>query len=120
MLTLIEASSTHKRPAAIQRAETVRHEDERGRTEQCAREEVGAAATERTPGTVAGMADDGLDDQSGKRRGEPENRNLIGFGAEIFVDGAHVGHLQAPSKLDAEEAKTHIPDLPEVARRLVH
>ena len=66
------------------------------------------------------MSDDGLHKQSGERRGEPENRNLIGMGAEVFVDGAHVGHLQAPAELDAEKAEAHVPDLPEVSRRLVH
>ena len=36
-----------------------------------------------------------------------------GCGAEVLVDGAHVGHLQAPAELDAEEAEAHVPDLPE-------
>ncbi len=34
--------------------------------------------------------------------------------AEVLVDGAHVGHLQAPAELDAEKAEAHVPDLPEI------
>src|SRR5215831_19099843 len=34
-------------------------------------------------------------------------------GAEILVDRAHVGHLQRPAELNAQEAEAHVPDLPE-------
>src|SRR5437016_13322053 len=63
------------------------------------------------------MADDGLDDKPGQRRGEPENGDLVGVGAEVLVDGAHVGHLQCPAELDAQEAEAHVPDLPEAQVR---
>ena len=45
---------------------------------------------------------------------------LIGAGAQVFVDGAHVGHLQSPAKLNAEEAEAHVPDLPISFARLLH
>src|SRR5579859_1357967 len=66
------------------------------------------------------MADDGLHDESGERCGEPEDRNLVGTRAKIFIDGAHVGHLQSPAELNAEEAETHVPDLPEGLGWLFH
>src|SRR5262249_43816211 len=31
----------------------------------------------------------------------------------VLVDGAHVGHLERPAELDAQEAEAHVPDLPE-------
>jgi len=69
---------------------------------------------------VAGVSDDRLHDRSSQRRGQPENRNLIGPGAQVFVDGTHVRHLQPPAKLDAEETEAHVPNLPERAWWLVH
>src|SRR5712692_990772 len=48
------------------------------------------------------------------------NRNLIGPGAQVFVDGTHVRHLQPPAKLDAEETEAHVPNLPERAWWFVH
>ena len=32
---------------------------------------------------------------------------------QILVDRTHVGDLQTPAKLNAKEAETHVPDLPE-------
>ena len=66
------------------------------------------------------MSDDGLDDESGERRSQPEDRNLVGAGAQVFVDGAHVGHLESPAKLNAEESEAHVPDLPEGFGGLFH
>ena len=53
-------------------------------------------------------------------RDEPEDGNLVGAGAKVFVDGAHVGHLESPAELNAEETKTHVPDLPEGFGWLFH
>ncbi len=69
---------------------------------------------------IAGLADNRLHQQAGQRSGQPEDRDLIGARAEIFVDGAHVGHLQAPAELDAEKTEAHVPDLPEALRWLLH
>src|SRR5205807_6030710 len=55
-----------------------------------------------------------------QRRSQPQDRNLISPSTQVLVDGAHVRHLQPPAKLDAEKAKTHVPDLPEAALRLLH
>ena len=115
MLMLMEASRIQSMPAAIHSADAVGHEEEHERTQDRAGEEVRAAAAEAAPGVVAGVADDGLDEQAGQRRGEPQNRNLVGARAQVLIDGAHVGHLQAPAELDAEEAEAHVPDLPEAA-----
>ncbi len=62
------------------------------------------------PGAIAEVANDGLDDQASDRGGEPEEGEG-GFGsAEVFVDLAHVAHLEAPTELDTKEAERHVPD----------
>ena len=113
MLMLMEASRIHSRPAAIQSVEATRHQDQRAGTENRAGQEIRTAAAQPAPGVVAGVADDGLHQQPGQRRRQPQDRDLVGARAQIFVDGAHVGHLQSPAKLNAEEPETHVPDLPE-------
>ena len=110
---LIVASNTHNNPAAIQRVEAIRHENQRQRTRQSAPQQIRPTAAEAAPGVIAHVADDWLDEQAGERRGEPEQRDLIRLGAKIFINGAHVRHLQAPAELDAEKAEAHVPDLPE-------
>ena len=111
MLTLTDASRTQSRPAAIQSpvalgmAMSARQEGQDGTDEK-----IRPAAPEARPGAVAVVADDRLHEQACDRRGEPEQRDVALTGAEILVDGAHVGHLQAPAELDAEEPETHVPD----------
>jgi len=62
------------------------------------------------PGAIAEVANDGLDDEAGDGGGEPkEGKGRFGS-AEVFVDRAHVAHLEAPSELDAKEAERHVPD----------
>jgi hypothetical protein len=82
--------------------------------------ELRIAPAQETPGAVAGQADDRLHQQSRQRRGQPQNRDLIGPRAQVFVDGAHVCHLQSPTELDTEKAETQIPNLPERTRWLFH
>src|SRR6185437_7485333 len=89
------------------------HQDEGQGTQSCAGQKVGTTAAEAPPGMVAGVADNRLYDQPRKGRGEPEDGNLVGTSAQVFIDGAHVGHLQSPAKLNAEESEAHVPDLPE-------
>ena len=117
---LMQASRTQSKSGRHPERGTARHQNQRSRTQNRTREKVRAAAAQAAPGPVAGVADDGLYEQSGQRRGEPENWNLIGSRPQVFVDGAHVRHLQSPAKLDAEETEAHVPDLPEGSWRLVH
>src|SRR5262249_20454497 len=76
-------------------------------------EEGRPAPAEGVPRGIAHVADDGLHEQAGERGGEPQHGDLVRVGAEVLVDGAHVGHLQRPAELDAQEAEGHVPDLPE-------
>lgn len=62
------------------------------------------------PGAVAELTDDGLNDESSERRSQPEAGDFGIGGAEVGVDGGHVGHLEAPSELDAEESEVHVED----------
>src|SRR6185369_3641625 len=96
------------------------HHDKCQRTENRASEEVRAPAAQWSPRAVARVPDQGLDQQTGERRSEPEDRNLVRAGAEVLVNGAHVCHLQTPAKLYAEEAEAHIPDLPKISGWFLH
>ncbi len=98
----------------------IRHEYQRYGTEDCAAKEVGTAPPQAIPGVIAHMTDDRLDNQTGQRRCEPENRNLLGPCAKVFVNGAHVRHLQPPAKLNPQEPEAHVPDLPKAEPGLVH
>ena len=74
-------------------------------------EEVGSATAEDgVPGAIAEMAYDRLDDQASDGGSEPEEGEGRFGSAEVFVDRAHVAHLEAPTELDAKEAERHIPD----------
>jgi hypothetical protein len=64
---------------------------------------------------MAGISDDRLYDEASERRRQPKNRNLVRASAQVFVDRARVGHLEAPSELNPRKPKTHVPDLPEIA-----
>ena len=88
--------------------------------ENCADEEVRAAATEAVPRAVAHRADDRLNDQARDWTSEPEIRELAFLGVQVFVDRAHVGELQTPAKLNSEEPETHVPDLPEAQAWFLH
>ncbi len=74
----------------------------------------GPPPPEAVPGVVAEVADHRLHDEPGERGREPEHRDLVGLCAQVLVDGAHVGHLQPPAELDAQEAKAHVPDCREL------
>ena len=66
------------------------------------------------------------DEQAGKRRGDPERRQIVDLGAEGLEDPAHVRILQREADLDAEEAERDVPQprpaLPRLlrCRLLVH
>jgi hypothetical protein len=88
-----------------------RHKEEREGGEDGSDKKVGSApAEDRVPGAVAEVADDGLNDEASDGGGEPEERESRFGSAEVFVDRAHVAHLEAPTELDAKEAERHVPD----------
>jgi hypothetical protein len=119
MLMLIEVSNPQQ-PSGHPQGRTSRHQEQRQRTEDRACEKIWPPSSQPSPGVVAGVADDGLHDESGQRSGQPQNRYLVSPRSEVFIDGAHVRHLQAPAELDAEKTETHVPDLPETLTRLLH
>ncbi len=87
------------------------HKEEGEGGEDGSDEEVGASPTEdRVPSAVAEVADNGLDNQASDGGGEPEEGESRFGSAEVFINRAHVTHLEAPTELDAKEAERHIPD----------
>ena len=118
--TLIDASSTHSRLAAIQSVVDVGMMNSAIDAKIAPTRKYGPAAAEPTPRSVAQRTDDRLHEQAGHRGGEPEQRHLVGTGAEPLVDGRHVGELQPPAELDAEEAVAHVEQLPEAQPRSHH
>ena len=62
------------------------------------------------PSAVAEVADDRLDDQASDGGSEPKEGESRFGGAEVFIDRAHVAHLETPTELDAKEAERHVPD----------
>ena len=72
------------------------------------------------PDAVAGLSNQWLDEHAGDGRGQPQDGQGIGVCPQVAVNGAHVGHLQSPAELDAEEAEAHVPDLPERKTRFLH
>ncbi len=120
MLMLMDASRIQSSPAAIHSTDEfgMKHEGQRAEDRAC--EEVRTTATQAVPGVVAHVADDGLHDQSGERRGQPQDRDLVRARSQVFVDGAHVRHLESPAELNAEEPEAHVPDLPKAESRFGH
>src|SRR5207244_11297990 len=54
------------------------------------------------------------------RRGQPQQRHLVRAGAQPLVYRRHVGELQPPAELDAEESEAHVEHLPEAQARPFH
>ena len=113
----MEASRIQRAVAAIQSVDELGMRSSIAELRMAADEEVWAAAAETSPRSVAGVANEGLDDEAAQGGGEPEQREAIRRGSEDFIDGAHVGQLQAEAELDAEKAEGHVPDLPENCAR---
>jgi hypothetical protein len=78
-----------------------------------AHQEVRPAPAQLVPGFVTHIANDGLNDQSGDRGGDPENGDLVYIRPQRLKDPAYISVLQGKSELDPEESKTHVPYLPE-------
>src|SRR5690606_16734996 len=81
--------------------------------EDRAGQEIRPATAEPVPGAVGVVADDRLHDQPGERCDHPQDRDVVHLGAERLEDPADVGVLPCEAELDAQEAETHVPDLPE-------
>ena len=96
------------------------HEKEGDAGKDCAHGEVGTPPPEPVPGAVAHAADDGLDEQSRHRPGEPEQRDFRRLCTELRVDRAHVCELEAEPELDAQEAEAHVKNLREREAGFVH
>ena len=69
-------------------------EHQGGRAQERAIKQIRPPAAQAAPSVIAQAANDRLDQQPREGGRQPEQRNLIGLGPEIFVDGAHVGHLR--------------------------
>ena len=98
----------------------VGHEHQRDAAQDGPDQKEGLPPSQLGPRLVTPCSDDGLNHQSCQRCSQPKHRDFLWLCAEVFVDGAHVGHLQAPTKLDAHEPKTHVPDFPETQISLFH
>jgi hypothetical protein len=98
----------------------IRHQDQGQRRENRAAQNKRTPPAQPRPDAVAVVPDQGLDDHAGYGRGQPQNGQGIGVRPEVAVNGAHVGHLQPPAKLDAEKAEAHVSDLPEIQARFLH
>lgn len=57
------------------------------------------------------MPDDGLNNQTGNRSGDPKDGNFIHFRTQGFKNPAYIGILQRKPKLNTQKPKTHVPDL---------
>ena len=117
MAMLMLASSTHSMPAAIHNVVECGMASSASEASTAPATKVRPAAPEPIPGAVGIVANDGLHDQPGQRRGDPQARDLVHLRAQGLEDAADVGVLQRESELDAEEPEAHVPDLPERHRR---
>src|SRR5205085_5109198 len=60
---------------------------------------------------IGEIPDHGLHEQPGQRRGDPEQRDVVGRRAEGLEDPRDVRVLQREAELDAEEPEAQVPDL---------
>ena len=97
----------------------VRHHEKRQGCQDGAEQEKRPPAAQAIPGAVAHVSDDRLHDQAGDRGRNPQDGQILDFRTQRLEDPADVGILQGEAKLDAEESKTHVPDLPEVELRFL-
>ena len=82
-------------------------------------EEIRTAATQPVPGAVRVVTDDGLDDQPGERRRDPQHRHLSDISApSIWKMRLTLAFCRPNANWMPEESETHVPDLPERHLRL--
>ena len=98
----------------------IRHQHQREGSQQSPVKQKRTPPSQPAPRVIAHVADDRLHQQSRQRRRQPKHGNLVRFGPQIFVDGAHVRHLQAEAKLDPQKPETHVPNLPKIQARFLH
>ncbi len=88
-----------------------RHQQQGDGAQDGTSKEIWAAAAQRSPRAVTHVPNERLHQQAGERRGQPQDWDLVGMRTQVLIDGAHVGLLQTPAKLDAKETKAHVEDL---------
>ena len=68
---------------------------------------------------MTALADEGLDDHAHQRGEDPEERQLVGIGAQGGEDAADVRALQGVCDLDTQEAETQVHQLTECQVTLI-
>src|SRR5882757_11528438 len=97
----------------------MRHEQEGDAADKGAGKKIGSSPTPSgVPGMIAHIADDRLDDEPRERSRQEKQGDGVGFCVEVFIDGPHIGPLEIPAKLDAEETYAHVQDLDKTQRGL--
>lgn len=109
----------HQRGEGQQRR-AVGHQQKGDRRDDGASEDVGDPASETRPRPVGKEAYDGLNDQSGKGRRQPEVAQVTQIGSHRLQNARRIGVLQRIADLYAQEAEAEIPDLPEGEFRFFH
>ena len=83
------------------------------------KQEIATSTAKAIAGLIAHIANNRLDQQVGDGNGNLEDRNFLNGPTSDLKGAADIGVLQGKSELDAEEAKTEIPYLPETELRFV-
>lgn len=60
------------------------------------------------------VTDNGLHNHARERSGQPEQREMLYISAKCRQDPGGISILQCKTKLNSQEAKAHIPYLPEL------
>ena len=115
-----EDQGPHDERCEGQQHGTVGHEEQCDRRDDGTSEDVGDSAAQPGPGSVGEDADDGLDDQSGQRCGQPEIAQVAQVRAQRLQNARRIGVLERVSDLYAQESEAEIPDLPEFEFRFFH
>src|ERR1041384_3776139 len=71
-----------------------------------------ASRIHRRLAAIQSAVESGMKKRAGHRAGKPKNRYSIRVGAEVGIDRAHVGELQSPAELNAQEPEAQVPNLP--------
>src|SRR4051794_7982220 len=108
---LLLASSSQSRMTAITHRGDEREEEQtQAAADRAHQEERFASAPARTPRPVGQGADQRLDEQSGDRTGQVQDRRISWLGAQELIHRIHSSLLHAEAVLDAEEPEVHDQD----------
>ena len=88
-----------------------RHDEQGQAAKNGANQKVWRSPAPARDGAVAHGAHDGLDDQARHGPCQPQQGETAFLRAQIGVDRAHIGLLQAETVLQPKEPKVHIEDL---------